>query len=43
MRAVTVVLPREGAHIFRYVAAGDEWFNDEAADGQNGPDSRVRP
>ncbi|RKT05562.1 hypothetical protein BX286_3562 [Streptomyces sp. 3211.6] len=41
-RAVTVALPRETNHSFRYLAAGDYWFNDESADGQDGPNSRVR-
>ncbi|MGW6858395.1 isoamylase early set domain-containing protein [Streptomyces xanthophaeus] len=41
-RAVTVALPREGAHTFRYLAAGDYWFNEEAADDQDGPNSRLR-
>ncbi|UQX02159.1 isoamylase early set domain-containing protein [Streptomyces sp. RerS4] len=40
-RAVTVALPRERTHTFRYLAAGDYWFNDESADGQDGPNSRL--
>ncbi|MFD9523636.1 isoamylase early set domain-containing protein [Streptomyces sp. NPDC059979] len=40
-RAVTVELPSEDAHSFRYLAAGDYWFNDENADGQDGPNSRL--
>ncbi|MEU7038519.1 MULTISPECIES: isoamylase early set domain-containing protein [unclassified Streptomyces] len=40
-RAVTVALPRRTSHSFRYLAAGDYWFNDEAADGWEGPNSRL--
>ncbi|MFD3552005.1 isoamylase early set domain-containing protein [Streptomyces goshikiensis] len=40
-RAVTVALPREGAHAFRYLAAGDYWFNDDSADGHDGHNSRL--
>ncbi|MFJ3974111.1 isoamylase early set domain-containing protein [Streptomyces sp. NPDC090021] len=35
-RAVTVALPRESTHAFRYLAAGDYWFNDESADALDG-------
>ncbi|MCX4547038.1 hypothetical protein [Streptomyces sp. NBC_01565] len=30
-RAVTVAPPSESTHSFRYLAAGDYWFNDESA------------
>lgn len=40
-RAVTVALPAKSSHSFRYLAAGDYWFNEESADGQDGPNSRV--
>ncbi|MET9322818.1 isoamylase early set domain-containing protein [Streptomyces sp. NPDC003038] len=40
-RAVSVTLPREATHTFRYLAAGDYWFNDDQADGQDGPNSRL--
>ncbi|WP_420078741.1 isoamylase early set domain-containing protein [Streptomyces sp. JL4002] len=35
-RAVTVALPRESTHAFRYLAAGDYWFDDEGADALDG-------
>ncbi|MFD9535360.1 isoamylase early set domain-containing protein [Streptomyces sp. NPDC060010] len=38
-RAVTVALPAESAHSFRYLAAGDHWFNDESADTHDGANS----
>lgn len=41
-RAVTVELPSESGHSFRYLAAGDYWFNDESVDDQDGPNSRLR-
>ncbi|MGW6704223.1 hypothetical protein ACWGDE_04955 [Streptomyces sp. NPDC054956] len=41
-RAVTVELPSGSAHSFRYLAAGDYWFNDEGAGDQDGPNSRLR-
>ncbi|MFE1876399.1 isoamylase early set domain-containing protein [Streptomyces sp. NPDC059496] len=40
-RAVTVELPTGRSHSFRYLAAGDHWFNEEAADGQDGPNSLI--
>ncbi|MFD5932451.1 isoamylase early set domain-containing protein [Streptomyces sp. NPDC060333] len=40
-RAVTVELPGESAHSFRYLAAGDYWFNDESADALDGANSRL--
>ncbi|WUA47502.1 isoamylase early set domain-containing protein [Streptomyces sp. NBC_00273] len=39
-RAVTVELPKGKTHSFRYLGAGDHWFND-ADDGQDGPNSRI--
>ncbi|GAA0290503.1 hypothetical protein GCM10010302_31320 [Streptomyces polychromogenes] len=38
-RALTVEPPGGSAHSFRYLAAGDYWFNDESADDQDGPNS----
>ncbi|ATZ29424.1 isoamylase early set domain-containing protein [Streptomyces lavendulae] len=40
-RAATVVLPAGGAHSFRYLAAGDYWFDDDQADGHDGTNSRL--
>ncbi|MEW1638931.1 isoamylase early set domain-containing protein [Streptomyces sp. NPDC093801] len=40
-RAVTVELPGEAVHSFRYLAAGDYWFNDESAGDRDGPNSRL--
>ncbi|MEU9304507.1 hypothetical protein [Streptomyces sp. NPDC048269] len=40
-RAVTIALPMESVHSFRYLAAGDYWFNDETAGDQDGPNSRL--
>ncbi|MFE9636922.1 isoamylase early set domain-containing protein [Streptomyces sp. NPDC006463] len=31
-RTATVTLPAHSAHSFRYLAAGDYWFDDETAD-----------
>ncbi|OKK22058.1 hypothetical protein AMK16_02210 [Streptomyces sp. CB00455] len=42
MRAVTVALPGKSEHSFRYLAAGDYWFDDEQADDHDGTNSRVR-
>ncbi|MFC4960669.1 isoamylase early set domain-containing protein [Streptomyces mauvecolor] len=41
-RAVTIELPSKSSHSFRYLAAGDYWFNDDdnTAD-QDGPNSRL--
>ncbi|WP_327300071.1 hypothetical protein [Streptomyces goshikiensis] len=41
-RAVTVALPAASTHSFRYLAAGDYWFNDESVGDHDGPNSRVR-
>lgn len=38
-RAVTVELPPKSTHSFRYLAAGDYWFNDEGAGDQDGANS----
>ncbi|WP_328618953.1 isoamylase early set domain-containing protein [Streptomyces sp. NBC_00354] len=38
-RAVTVALPMESVHSFRYLAAGGYWFNDESAGDHEGPNS----
>ncbi|MGR4878666.1 isoamylase early set domain-containing protein [Streptomyces sp. LARHCF249] len=38
-RAVTVALPGKTTHAFRYLAAGDHWFNDEGADALDGSNS----
>lgn len=40
-RAATVELPSMGTHSFRYLAAGDYWFDAESAGDQDGPDSRL--
>ncbi|NXY98355.1 hypothetical protein HYE82_29080, partial [Streptomyces sp. BR123] len=40
-RAASVTLPAHGTHSFRYLAAGDYWFNDETADGHDGTNSRL--
>ncbi|MEW2136621.1 hypothetical protein AB0892_08475 [Streptomyces sp. NPDC005409] len=39
---VTFVLPVKSEHTFRYLAAGDYWFDEESADSQDGLNSRVR-
>ncbi|GAA3506919.1 isoamylase early set domain-containing protein [Streptomyces showdoensis] len=41
MRAATVVLPAHSGHSFRYLAAGNHWFDDDQADGHDGVNSRV--
>ncbi|MET9840387.1 hypothetical protein ABZZ01_21735 [Streptomyces virginiae] len=41
-RAATVALPANSAHSFRYLAAGDYWFDDEHADHHDGTNSRIR-
>ncbi|MCX4546410.1 isoamylase early set domain-containing protein [Streptomyces sp. NBC_01565] len=40
-RAASVSLPAHGSHAFRYLAAGDYWFNDEQADAHDGTNSRI--
>ncbi|MEU4732732.1 MULTISPECIES: isoamylase early set domain-containing protein [unclassified Streptomyces] len=40
-RAVTVELPGRKTHAFRYLAAGDYWFDDEHADDHDGVNSRL--
>lgn len=42
-RAVTVELPSKSTHSFRYLAAGDYWFNDESAGDQDGPTVACTP
>ncbi|MFI6149727.1 isoamylase early set domain-containing protein [Streptomyces sp. NPDC051109] len=39
-RAVTVALPGDTTQSFRYLAAGDYWFNDESAD-HDGANNRL--
>ncbi|MFF9980416.1 isoamylase early set domain-containing protein [Streptomyces erythrochromogenes] len=41
-RAVTVALPGKTEHSFRYLAAGDYWFDEPGADSHDGLNSRVR-
>ncbi|MFE4633588.1 isoamylase early set domain-containing protein [Streptomyces sp. NPDC056773] len=41
MRAVSVALSAHSGHSFRYLAAGDYWFDDEHADGHDGTNSRI--
>ena len=36
MRAVSVVLPGKSVQSFRYLAAGDNWFDEDHADGHDG-------
>ncbi|MEV7521223.1 isoamylase early set domain-containing protein [Streptomyces sp. NPDC091371] len=40
-RAVSVELPGERTYAFRYLAAGDYWFNDDSAGDQDGPNCRL--
>ncbi len=40
-RAASVTLPAHSAHSFRYLAAGDYWFDEEDADGHDGTNSRL--
>ncbi|MBT2467758.1 hypothetical protein J7E97_07705 [Streptomyces sp. ISL-66] len=40
-RAVTVELPSATVQSFRYLAAGDYWFNDESAADSEGSNSRL--
>ncbi|MER6217804.1 isoamylase early set domain-containing protein [Streptomyces sp. NPDC048387] len=40
-RAVTVKLEPRRVHQFRYLAAGDYWFNEDEADGREGENSRL--
>ncbi|MFF3215557.1 isoamylase early set domain-containing protein [Streptomyces sp. NPDC002886] len=35
-RATAVSLPSHSAHSFRYLAAGDYWFDDDTADSHDG-------
>ncbi|MFJ6785742.1 hypothetical protein [Streptomyces yangpuensis] len=38
---MAVTLPARGAHSFRYLAAGDYWFDDEHADSRDGANGRI--
>ncbi|WP_405763276.1 isoamylase early set domain-containing protein [Streptomyces sp. NBC_00045] len=40
-RAVTVELAPERTHSFRYLAAGDYWFNDGSANEHDGSNSQL--
>ncbi|MEU6865435.1 hypothetical protein ABZ924_19560 [Streptomyces sp. NPDC046876] len=40
-RAAHVSLPTHSSHSFRYLAAGDYWFDDEQADLHDGANSRI--
>ncbi|MFJ1569273.1 isoamylase early set domain-containing protein [Streptomyces erythrochromogenes] len=40
-RTVTLALPGNQSHSFRYLAAGDYWFDEEQADGHDGRNSRL--
>ncbi|MFD3538530.1 hypothetical protein ACFWUQ_03410 [Streptomyces sp. NPDC058662] len=40
-RAVSVALPDRSVHSFRYLAAGDYWFDEDHADGHDGTNSRL--
>ncbi len=40
-RSVTVRLEPQRVHHFRYLAAGDYWFNEDDADGREGLNSRL--
>ncbi|MFF3429603.1 isoamylase early set domain-containing protein [Streptomyces sp. NPDC002602] len=40
-RAVTVALPPKADHSFRYLAAGDYWFNDDTVDGRHDGNSHL--
>ncbi|MFJ6494588.1 hypothetical protein [Streptomyces virginiae] len=40
-RAVTVELPSKSSHAFRYLDAGDYWFNDDTEGDLDGPNSRL--
>jgi hypothetical protein len=41
LRAVTVALPGSQVHSFRYLAAGDYWFDEDHADDHDGVNSRL--
>ncbi|RKE17215.1 isoamylase early set domain-containing protein [Streptomyces sp. TLI_171] len=38
-RAVTVALPHDQRLAFRYLAHGDQWFDEDGADGHDGRNS----
>ncbi|MFI5829038.1 isoamylase early set domain-containing protein [Streptomyces sp. NPDC051578] len=42
LRAVTIELSGKKTHTFRYLAAGDYWFDEEQADGHDGTNSHLR-
>lgn len=42
MRAVTIVLPAKSVHSFRYLAADDNWFDEDHADAHDGANSLLR-
>ncbi|MFJ4778103.1 isoamylase early set domain-containing protein [Streptomyces sp. NPDC088762] len=41
MRAVSVALPDNSVHSFRYLASGDHWFDEDHADDHDGTNNRV--
>ncbi|AVZ71239.1 hypothetical protein SLUN_02300 [Streptomyces lunaelactis] len=41
-RAVAVTLPGEQQYEFRYLAAGDYWFDEDQADGHDGRNGILR-
>ncbi|WP_328761129.1 MULTISPECIES: isoamylase early set domain-containing protein [unclassified Streptomyces] len=40
-RTATVALPAHTSHAFRYLAAGDYWFDDPTADHHDGTNSHL--
>ncbi|MER7955765.1 isoamylase early set domain-containing protein [Streptomyces sp. NPDC096030] len=40
-RTATVALPTGSSHAFRYLAAGDYWFDDDSADHHDGTNGRI--
>ncbi|MFD8146762.1 hypothetical protein [Streptomyces sp. NPDC059708] len=40
-RSTSVTQPAHGAGSFRYLFAGDYWFNDDTAGGPEGPNSLI--
>ncbi|MFC9583612.1 hypothetical protein ACFVJ8_12400 [Streptomyces yangpuensis] len=40
-RSGGAALPCKRVHSFRYVAAGDYWFDEDQADGHDGTNSRL--
>ncbi|MGW7333979.1 isoamylase early set domain-containing protein [Streptomyces sp. NPDC054840] len=41
IRAANMSLAANSSHSFRYLAAGDYWFDDETADHHDGTNSRI--